>query len=197
MKLLRTTLAITVLAAAMLAGGYAVAAGYAVDPVHSSVYFRINHQDIAELYGRFDAVEGHIEFDAESPEKSVFFFTVKTESVSTGNGKRDDHLRSPDFFNAKQFPDITFKSTAVAKGDNENEFEVTGDLTMKGVTSPITVTMRKTGEGADRRGNQKIGFGAEFDVDRTKFGMDFMTGPGKLGSVVHMMTSFEAVSGGN
>ncbi|HEV8001076.1 MAG TPA: YceI family protein, partial [Planctomycetaceae bacterium] len=109
---------------------------YAVDPDHSGVSFKISHLGLSWVQGRFDDFSGRFTLDRQNPANCSFQLAAKTEGVDTNNRKRDDHLRSPDFFNAKQFPVISFKSTAVRPA--KEGFEVTGDLTLHGATHPVT-----------------------------------------------------------
>ena len=128
---------------------------FKIDPVHASVVYRIGHLGVSNLYGRFDDPTGTVTLDRDDASKSSFTFEVQANKVDSGNPKRDQHLQSPDFFDAKQFPTISFKSTAVkATGD---KFEVTGDLTMHGVTKSITLNIDKTGE-ADTQMGHRAGF---------------------------------------
>src|SRR5947199_2429672 len=121
---------------ALLGAVPARADDFTVDAMHSSVTFKISHLGLSWVHGRFDAFSGGFTLDADYSGKNSFAMTIKTESVDTNNQKRDDHLRSPDFFNAKQFPAITFKSTAVKPV--QNGYQVTGDFTLHGVTKPVT-----------------------------------------------------------
>src|SRR6476661_8172320 len=100
---------------ALVAAPVFAADTYKVDPVHASVVFRARHMNIGVVYGRFNAIAGQFTLDEADPTKSSFNFEVQAGSVDTGNEKRDGHLKSPDFLNAKQYPSITFKSTAVKK----------------------------------------------------------------------------------
>jgi polyisoprenoid-binding protein YceI len=161
---------------------------YKIDPEHSSVIFRINHLDIADIYGRFNDPTGVVVLDSSDPSKSSFTFEVQAANIDTHNEKRDAHLRSPDFFDAKQFPVITFKSTSV-KGSG-NDYEVTGDLTMHGVTKQITVPITRTGEGKDPWGGYRTGWKATADLKRSDFGIKGVAG---VGDEVHLIISFEAV----
>lgn len=163
----------------------AQAAEYELDVAHTSIYFRIMHAGVSQTYGRFNDFSGSVVFDGD---KSKFDFTVKTDSVDTGLKKRDDHLRSPDFFNAKQFPVITAKTTGVKQsGDN---YELTVDLTLHGVTKSVTVPLKFHGETEFPKGMKRIGFSTEFTIKRSEFGMDKMVGP--VGDDVDLMVSFEA-----
>lgn len=150
---------------------------YAVDTVHSSVLFKVKRFDVANFYGRFNGLTGTISHDAENPANSSVEFEIKADAVDTDNDRRDDHLRSPDFFDAKQFPVITFKSTGV-KPTSENRLEVTGDLTMHGVTRSIVADVEVVGTGQHpRQGTPIIGFETRFTVKRSDFGINYMLGP--------------------
>ncbi len=162
--------------------------GYTVDPVHSSVYFRISHLGLSYVYGRFDTFSGNFTIDAENPGNTSFAMTIKTESVDTNNKGRDGHLRNPDFFNAKQFPEITFKSTSLRPV--EGGYEVTGDLTMHGVTKPITFVL-KGGKTAEFQGKPRTGFSTEFTIKRADFGIDKF--PQMLGEEVLVAVGLEGV----
>ena len=144
---------------------------YKIDPVHSVVGFAVKHMEVSPFYGRFNEPTGAITLDSADPSKSSFNIEIAAEKVDTGNDKRDAHLRTPDFFDAKQFPTITFKSTSV-KGSGDS-FEVSGDLTLHGVTKSITVPVRKTGEKETGKG-VRTGWEAMFDIKRSDFGMTGM-----------------------
>ncbi len=180
-------------AAAVLAGGWITvgparaADEFAVDPMHSGVNFKISHLGLSWIHGRFDNYSGSFTLDGADPGKSSFTLTIKTESIDTNNSKRDDHLRSPDFFNAKQFPAITFKSTAVKPA--KDGYEVTGDLTLHGVTKPVTFTLLGGRKAEFPKGVQRTGFSTELVLKRSEFGM---TKFGEmLGDDVHVAVSFE------
>ena len=125
---------------------------YEIDTAHSMITFRAKHNGISYNYGRFNEFTGEITMD-EDVSKSTVAFEVKTASVDTANKKRDQHLRSSDFFSAKQFPVITFKSTKVSmKEGEEGMLEVTGDLELLGVKKSITVDVEITGKEQRKRG---------------------------------------------
>src|SRR5438309_11525612 len=107
---------------------------FKVDPVHTFVLFSVQHLGIANTYGRFNDVSGTVVFDKDDPSKSSVELSVKTESLDTHDPKRDQHLKSPDFFNAKQFPAITFKSNKVAA--SSDTYKISGDVTLHGVNRP-------------------------------------------------------------
>lgn len=145
------------------------AAAWKVDAGHSSVVFRVKHV-VAPFWGRFDKVEGAVAWDAAKPEASTVELTIDAMSVNTNDGKRDDHLRGPDFFSSKEFPKMTFKSTkVVSKG--EGKLEATGEFTMRGVTKTITVPIEMTGEGESPFKDTRAGFEATFNIQRSDYGV--------------------------
>jgi polyisoprenoid-binding protein YceI len=155
----------------------AAAATYTIDGNHSSAVFRVKHFNVSNFYGTFNAISGTIQFDAEKPAASSIEVTIKADSVNTRNERRDGHAKSPDFLNAAEFATIKFKSTNV-KPTGDDTFEVTGKLTLHGVTHDITVTAEKTGQGpSPQGGGELIGFEVRFSVDRTEYDMGFMVGP--------------------
>src|SRR5438477_985714 len=147
---------------------FAAGTTYKVDPVHSFVIFRIKHMDIGHVYGRFNEPNGTITIDDADPSKSSFTLELQVQKVDTGIQKRDDHLRSTDFFNAKQFPTIKFASKEVKKTDKG--YEVIGDLTLHGVTKSITINIEQTGQGS-MGPRQLIGFETTVELKRSDFGM--------------------------
>jgi polyisoprenoid-binding protein YceI len=168
----------------------AFAATYKIDGTHSSAVFSVKHFDVTNFYGTLKVVEGTIEYDGANVGASSIEVSIDAGSVSSRSGQRDEHIKSPDFLNAKQFPKITFKSKSVkAKGDR---LEVRGDLTLNGVTKEITFAAEKTGEGKNpRSGATIIGFEARFTVDRTAHDMNFMVGP--VSKEIGFILSVEAV----
>jgi len=166
---------------------------YNVDGTHTSVVFRVEHLGVSHFYGRFNEVSGTFSLDEEDPSSSSIDMTVVAESVDTNSTRRDNHLRSPDFFNAKQFPEITFTSTDVSK-DSYGNFVVEGDFTLLGVTKPVTVKVRKTGEGETPMG-QRAGFETTFEIDRSAYGMSWGIDNGALGDEVRLMVAVEGTKG--
>lgn len=162
-------------------------AAFEIDPVHSAIVFKIEHLGVSHFYGRFNQFSG--EFDlADGGSISV---TVPVESIDTNNDTRDNHLRSPDFFNAKQFPDLTFTSTSM-KADGEDTYTVKGDLTMLGTTRPIELTVHKVGEkDAGARFGYRAGFAGEVTIKRSDFGMTYGIDNGVLGDEVTFMIGLE------
>lgn len=169
---------------------YAPAQSYSVDPIHSSLLFKVKHVDAAWFYGRFNKSSGIIKTDAGAP--TELHIVVDAQSVDTANSARDDHLRGPDFFDVKQFPDITFKSTSVKPGQNPNEYEVAGELTLHGTTKPLTLTLTKTGEGKNVQGKPVLGFETSFTIKRSEYGVSGYVGKG-IGDEVTLIISIEAV----
>jgi len=179
----------TILALVLLTSTFSLGATttYKVDPAHSFVIFRIKHMEVGHVYGRFNEPNGQITIDDSDPAKSSFTLELATQKVDTGIQKRDEHLRSVDFFNAKQFPTIKFVSKEVKK--NDKGYEVTGDLTLHGVTKSVTVNMEQTGQAAMGQ-RQLIGFETTVDLKRSDFGMKTMIGP--AADDVRLMISLEA-----
>jgi polyisoprenoid-binding protein YceI len=117
---------------------------YVIDGVHSFVTFKVKHLGVANSYGRFNKIEGALEFDAAAPEKSKVEIVIDATTIDTANEKRDKHLRSPDFFNTAQFPKLSFESTSFKKiGDMR--YQLTGKLTMLGETKEISFPVEHTG----------------------------------------------------
>jgi polyisoprenoid-binding protein YceI len=163
---------------------------YEIDTAHSMIIFRAKHNGISYNYGRFNEFTGEITMD-EDVSKSTVAFEVKTASVDTANKKRDQHLRSSDFFSAKQFPVITFKSTKVSmKEGEEGMLEVTGDLELLGVKKSIAVDVEITGKEKGKGGESLIGFESVFTVNRSEFGMTY--GAGAVSDDIRLTVTIEA-----
>jgi polyisoprenoid-binding protein YceI len=130
--------------------------------------------NVSYFNGRFDEISGTVTLDDQNPAQSAFDLKISASSVDTANPKRDNHIKSPDFLNAKQFPTITFKSKSVSAGEKD-VYEVQGDLTLHGVTKPITVKVTRTGQGpGPRGGGSVVGLESVFTVKRSDFGMSNM-----------------------
>jgi polyisoprenoid-binding protein YceI len=166
-------------------------AAWTVDPVHSHVLFKIKHLGASWSWGRFGDFTAAVQTDDAGADLLGASFTVKTESIDTGNAKRDQHLRSPDFFNAKQFPEIAFKSTGV-KAAGEGAWDVTGDLALHGETKPVNARVVRVGTGKTREGAPLAGYEATLTVKRSDFGMTYGTDAGALGDEVHLTIAVEA-----
>lgn len=161
---------------------------YVVDKGHSAVLFKVKHANAAYFYGQFLDFSGTI---AESTKGLDVKYDVKTASVFTNIKKRDDHLKSPDFFNSKEFPTLSFQSTkSTRSGENYN---VTGNLTLNGKTKPVSFTVVPTGTGKNQEGKTLKGYHTEFTIKRSDFGINFMVGAG-LADEVTIIISSEAVA---
>jgi len=163
---------------------------YEIDPVHSSVLFRIKHLAISNVYGKFIDFKGTLIIDQEDPVKNSIEAYVAARSIDTDTPKRDDHLQSPDFLNVNKFPMVSFRSQSWKKIDKDI-FEVTGDLTLHGVTRPLTVKLEQTGSGKDPWGGYRIGFETSFSIKRNDFKMGKMHD--SVGGTVYITVSIEAV----
>jgi polyisoprenoid-binding protein YceI len=172
------------------APAWAAGENYAIDNVHSDVIFRASHLGVSHAFGRFNEISGEIQVDTDDPAKMTINVEIQTGSLDTNSDDRDKHLRSPDFFNAKQFPLIQFKSTAV-RSKGGNKLEMTGDLTLHGVTKPVTVEVEKVGAGKDPWGGYRAGWVSEFTIKRSDFGMKFMLEG--LGDEVEIIVALEGV----
>ncbi len=172
----------------------AKAGEFQIDPVHSCSIFRVHHLKAGMFHGMFDRVTGTIAFDPENPGATTFDVTIDIDSVHTGSEERNqgltNHLLSADFFAAKEHPTMSFKSTAV-KVIDDDMLEVTGDLTIRGATEPITVMMDVTGYHASQRGTA-VGFETVFEITRTDFGVSYMADSGMLGTDVKVKVAIEA-----
>lgn len=188
MTSIRSRLLLTVTALSL--AGLVSAEEYKVDTVHSMVVFRVKHMNISYTYGRFNDITGLVKWDDAKPAESSLKFDVKVASVDTNDEKRDTHLRNADFFDAEKHPTISFVSKSIKKTDND-KYEVAGELTLHGVTKPLTVTLEKTGMGADPWGGHRIGFETIFTIKRSEFGMDKMMNG--VGDDVRLMVSIEGV----
>ena len=142
-----------------------------IDPAHSNVTFQVKHLGIATVRGVFTEFEGTLEL-GEDLSAAKAYGTVKTASVDTKEAARDEHLRSADFFDAEQYPELTFTSTEITSVDDD-ELEITGDLTIHGVTNPVTFKAELTGTEEDPWGNQRVGLEVNGRIERSDFDMKF------------------------
>jgi polyisoprenoid-binding protein YceI len=184
--------AVVILAAAALvgtAGARPAAATWSGDTVHSHVLFKVKHLGVSSAHGRFNDFTVSVQAGDGGADLSAVSFTVKADSVDTGAPKRDQHLRSPDFLNAKQFAEISFKSTAVEALDKD-AFEVAGNLTLHGVTKPLTVKVVRVGSGKGMKGEDLAGYESTFTIKRSDFGMTNMVGP--VGDEIEATVAVEA-----
>lgn len=167
---------------------------YKIDPVHSSISFKVRHF-FSNVTGSFKKFEGTINVDTDHPEKSSVNATIQTESVDTGNEKRDGHLRGEDFFDTAKFPTITFKSKSVKQNGPESG-DITGDLTMHGVTKEITLHARFLGKGTGMGGHAISGWEVTSDpLKRSEYGLTWtktIEGTAVVGQEVEVTIEVEA-----
>ncbi len=140
-----------------------------IDPAHTSVEFSVKHRMITTVKGRFTDVAGIVTVDEASPARSLAEIAINTASIDTREAQRDAHLRSADFFDAEKFSTITFRSTRL-EGDSKR-FKMTGDLTIHGVTRPITLDVTHEGRGKDPWGGERVGYSATGRIRRSDFGL--------------------------
>lgn len=146
---------------------------YQIDTQHSSAQFKVRHMMIANVKGEFDKVSGTVDFDSSNPGASSIEATIDVASISTRETDRDNHLKSPDFFDVAKFPAITFKSTKVTPAGN-GEYKIAGNLTIRGVTRPVTLDVESVSdELKDPWGFMRRGATAMTKINRKDFGMEF------------------------
>jgi polyisoprenoid-binding protein YceI len=180
MKTLTRLLLASFLTLGLFASAHAAVETYSIDPVHSSVGFGVRHL-FSKVLGSFTKFSGTLVVDHANPANNSVVATIDIDSVNTASEKRDGHLKSPDFFDAAKFPAITFKSK-VWKKTGEDSFDVTGDLTIKGVTKEVVLAVKSLGFGPGMMpGTQVSGWEATATINRHDFGVD---GPAMLGRAV-------------
>jgi polyisoprenoid-binding protein YceI len=164
------TLSIGTLALAGLPGA-ALASTWDIDPSHSQVGFAVKHLMITDVKGDFKKFAGTVEMDDKDPTKSKIDLTIETDSISTGDEKRDAHLKGPDFFDAAKFPKLTFKSTKIAKV-GKDKYKVTGDLTMRDQTKPVELMVEGPGKAIkDPWGGTRTAVSAQGKLKRKAWGI--------------------------
>jgi polyisoprenoid-binding protein YceI len=174
MKIRPTFIALAVLLG-FVASASAAVETYVIDPVHSTVNFSLRHI-VSRFTGSFAKVTGAIVVDRDDLTKSSVEASIDIGSVNTANPKRDDHVKSPDFFDYPKFSAMTFKSTSWKK-TGEDTFDVTGDLTIKDVTKPVVLNVKLLGFGAGMRGAQLSGWEVAATIKKSEFGL---AGPAML-----------------
>ena len=142
---------------------------WVIDPAHTSIAFSARHAMVAKVRGNFTAFEGQFSIDAANIAASAAAITIQAASIDTDNADRDGHLKSADFLDVEQFPTLTFTSTSVSQSGST--YNVTGDLSIHGITKQITVPFELVGVSQDPWGNTKIGFEAETEISRKDFGL--------------------------
>ncbi|WP_409466521.1 YceI family protein [Amycolatopsis sp. GA6-003] len=145
---------------------------YTIDAAHSRIGFVARHAMVTKVRGSFNEFEGSFTLDGENPANSSANVTIQTKSVDTRNADRDGHLRNNDFLSVDQFPTITFSSTGI-KQTGEDTFDVTGDLTVKGITKSVTIPFEFGGSAKDPFGNDRVGFEGSTTINRSDYGVTF------------------------
>ncbi|MCH2135566.1 MAG: YceI family protein [Phycisphaerales bacterium] len=164
-----------------------------LDPVHCMALFRVHHAGAGQFWGRFNDVSGTVQYARDDSDAPEFDVTVKTSSIDTGTAKLDRNLQGPDFFNAREFETMTFKSTG-GERLGEKKWKITGDLTLLGKTEPVEVEVETTGV----IGNPvvaKAGWEAIFTIYRSDFGMNWGVDNGALGDEVKLIIGLEGDTG--
>lgn len=189
--MLKKTLCGLTAATLLLAAQTATAADYKIDKQgqHAFIQFRIKHLGYSWLYGTFKDFDGSFTFDEKDPAADKVNVTINTSSVDTNHTERDKHLRSADFLNVGKFPQATFVSTGVKK--DGDELDITGNLTLNGVTKPITLEAKMLGQGDDPWGGYRAGFEAEGKLALKDFNIKTYLGPAS--QEVELMISVEGV----
>ncbi|MBG0833257.1 YceI family protein [Planomonospora sp. ID67723] len=151
--------------------GFAQLTGtYTLDPAHTRIGFVARHAMVTKVRGAFNEFEGTAVLDGDNPAGSTAAVTIKAASIDTRNAQRDEHLRSNDFLGMETYPEITFTSTSVRQ-TGEADFEVTGDLTIKGVTNSVTIPFTYEGAATDPFGNVRVGFEGSVTINRKDYGV--------------------------
>lgn len=146
---------------------------YDFDKAHTQIIFAVDHLGFSKSHGKFLDFDGNFVFDTTSPEKSVVDVTIKTEGLDMDDEKWDEHLKGSDFFDVEKFPDMTFKSTSI-EVTGENTANITGDLTLLGVTKPVTLAVVHNKSGKHPFGDKYVsGFSADASLKRSEFGMTY------------------------
>ncbi|MER7984654.1 YceI family protein [Streptomyces noursei] len=177
----------------------ALSGDYTIDPAHSSIGFTVRHAMVTNVRGSFGEHEGVLKLDGSNPAASTAHIDVKIASIDTGIGDRDGHLKSPDFFDAEQFPLMSFRSSAVEQLNGET-YRVTGDLTIKDVTRPLTIDLEFNGAATDVYGAQRVGFEGSAEILRSEWGLTWNaaleTGGVMVSDKVKLTFDISAVKGG-
>ncbi len=145
-------------------------ASYSIDTTHSEISFTVRHMMFAKVRGQFKAWSATLDYDAASPAQSKVEIAIDTASIDTREAQRDGHLRSDDFFSAEKFPKITFVSKRI-EAVGSGQYKLTGDLTIRDVTRPVTLDVEQTGAGKDPWGNARLGFTAKGAIQRSDWGL--------------------------
>lgn len=167
-----------------------------LDPNHTLAEFSVRHMMVTTVKGRFEKVSGTVHFDPQNPAASSVEAVIEAASINTGVHDRDNHLRSADFFDVAKYPQITFKSTNIQiTGDNEGK--ITGDLTIHGITRPVTLEVEYFGENVNPYGHTVIGFSAATKINREDFDLTWNvaleTGGVLVGKDIKISLDVEAI----
>jgi len=148
-----------------------IAGDYTIDPAHTRLGFSARHAMVATVRGSFKEFTGTAHVDTATPANSKVEISIVANSIDTGQQQRDDHLRSGDFFESEQYPDITFTSTDVTR--DGDDWTITGDLTIKGESKPVTIEFEFSGSAKDPFGNDRIGFEGKSAISRKDWGLTY------------------------
>ena len=185
------TLALTVLASLLLTHQVFAADAYKPDVAHTLVGFTARHFVITKVRGKFNDFSATITYDENDITRSSMTGTIKVASIDTDNEKRDNHLRSADFFDVEKFPEITFQSKRVEK--KEKNYVLIGDLTMRGVTKEVAVPFTVTDKITDPQGKTRLGFEANLRINRQDFGISWNKAMDNGGLVVSDTIDIEII----
>jgi polyisoprenoid-binding protein YceI len=159
--------------AALMLGQFALAATYKLDPAHSVVGFSVKHLVVSNVRGNFNKFEGSFDFDEKKNEVSKIDVKIDPSSINTNDKKRDEHLNSPDFFDTKKNPEMRFKADKPVVVKKDQPTKITGDLTMRGITKPVTLDLTYGGSVVDAWGNEKVGFALKGKINRKDWGINW------------------------
>ncbi|MFG3307821.1 YceI family protein [Streptomyces wuyuanensis] len=148
----------------------ALTGNYAIDPAHSSIGFTVRHAMVTNVRGTFSEHEGTLKLDGSDPSRSAATIDVKIGSIDTGIADRDGHLRSGDFFDVETFPVMSFRSTTAEQLGGE-KYRISGDLTIKDVTRPLSIDLEFNGTATDVYGNERVGFEGSAEILRSDWGL--------------------------
>ncbi|MFI7503117.1 YceI family protein [Streptomyces sp. NPDC049687] len=148
----------------------ALTGDYAIDPAHSTIGFVARHAMVTNVKGKFKDFTGTLHLDGTDPSRSTASLDVTMDSIDTGSADRDGHLKSSDFFKTDEFPTMTFRSTS-AEALGGEDYRITGDLSILGITKPITIDLEFNGSAKDPFGNERVGFEGKAEILRSEWGL--------------------------
>ncbi|MEO6671728.1 MAG: YceI family protein [Ferruginibacter sp.] len=167
---------------------------WAVDPLHSEIHFKVKHLVISTVTGSFKSFHGELDTDGDDFDNGAIRFTMDVDSIDTNQPLRDAHLKNGDFFDAQLYPEINFESTAFKKSD-DGDYNLDGNLTMKGVTKPVHLRVEYGGSEKDQHGNVKHGFEVTGKINRKEFGLTYNalteTGGLALGEDIKLLANIQ------